>query len=96
MAILVDVEPLLQQAAKVDGLAGTFQTDLAQLGSIVTETGNYMQGEAQVSFENKYNEFRQFMTGFIGALETYSKAMKSYAEDTRQVTTAGAKKFDSI
>lgn len=96
MAIGVDIEALVQAAARVDGIAGNFQAELDKLGGIVAETGNYMQGGPQEAFEAKYGEFKTSLTNFIGALGVYSKAMKAYAEDTRQATTVGAQRFNSI
>jgi|GEM_PF-5272012 len=96
MAIGVDIEALEGAAARVDGIAGNFRADLDALGKLVQETGNYMQGGPQASFEAKYAEFQQSLTNFIGALNTYSAAMKAYAADQRAVTQTGAQRFDNI
>ena len=96
MAIGVDIEALEGAAARVDGIAGNFRADLDSLGKLVQETGNYMQGGPQASFEAKYAEFQQSLTNFIGALNTYSAAMKAYASDQRSTIQAGAQRFDSI
>ena len=96
MAIGVDIEALECAAARVDGIAGNFRADLDALGKLVQETGNYMQGGPQASFEAKYAEFQQSLTNFIGALNTYSAAMKAYASDQRSTVQAGAQRFDSI
>lgn len=96
MAIGVDIEALEGAAARVDGIAGNFRADLDALGKLVQETGNYMQGGPQASFEAKYAEFQQSLTNFIGALNTYSAAMKAYASDQRSTVQAGAQRFDSI
>ncbi len=96
MAIGVDIEALEGAAARVDGIAGNFRADLDSLGKLVQETGNYMQGGPQASFEAKYAEFQQSLTNFIGALNTYSAAMKAYASDQRSTVQAGAQRFDSI
>ena len=96
MAIGVDIEALEGAAARVDGIAGNFRADLDSLGRLVQETGNYMQGGPQASFEAKYAEFQQSLTNFIGALNTYSAAMKAYASDQRSTVQAGAQRFDSI
>lgn len=96
MAIGVDIEALEGAAARVDGIAGNFRADLDALGKLVQETGNYMQGGPQASFEAKYAEFQQSLTNFIGALNTYSAAMKAYAADQRTVTQTGAQRFDNI
>lgn len=96
MAIGVDIEALEGAAARVDGIAGNFRADLDSLGKLVQETGNYMQGGPQASFEAKYAEFQQSLTNFIGALNTYSAAMKAYASDQRSTVQVGAQRFDSI
>lgn len=96
MAIGVDIEALEGAAARVDGIAGNFRADLDSLGKLVQETGNYMQGGPQASFEAKYAEFQQSLTNFIGALNTYSAAMKAYASDQRSTIQTGAQRFDSI
>ena len=96
MAIGVDIEALEGAAARVDGIAGNFRADLDALGKLVQETGNYMQGGPQAAFEAKYAEFQQSLTNFIGALNTYSAAMKAYASDQRSTVQAGAQRFDSI
>lgn len=96
MAIGVDIEALEGAAARVDGIAGNFRADLDALGKLVQETGNYMQGGPQASFEAKYAEFQQSLTNFIGALNTYSAAMKAYASDQRSTVQAGAQRFNSI
>ena len=96
MAIGVDIEALEGAAARVDGIAGNFRADLDALGKLVQETANYMQGGPQASFEAKYAEFQQSLTNFIGALNTYSAAMKAYASDQRSTVQAGAQRFDSI
>lgn len=96
MAIGVDIEALEGAAARVDGIAGNFRADLDALGRLVQEAGNYMQGGPQASFEAKYAEFQQSLTNFIGALNTYSAAMKAYASDQRSTVQAGAQRFDSI
>ena len=92
----VNVEELESAAVRVDGLAGNFQAELTALGNLVQETGNYMQGGPQASFEAKYAEFQKTMTNFIGALNTYSAAMKAYAADQRATVQTGAQRFDSI
>ena len=71
MAIGVDIEALEGAAERVDGIAGNFRADLDSLGKLVQETGNYMQGGPQASFEAKYAEFQQSLTNFIGALNTF-------------------------
>ena len=96
MAIGVDIEGLESATVRVDGIAGNFQAELTALGSLVQETGNYMQNGPQASFEAKYAEFQKTLTNFIGALNTYSAAMKSYAADQRSTVQAGAQRFDSI
>jgi len=96
MAIGVDIEGLESAAVRVDGIAGNFQAELAALGSLVTETGNYMQNGPQQAFEAKYAEFQKTMANFIGALESYSQAMKAYAADQRSTVQAGATRFDRI
>ena len=96
MSIGVNIEALEGAAARVSNIAGNFQSDLAALGSLVSETGNYMQGGPQASFEAKYAEFQKTMTSFIGALNTYSAAMKAYAADQREVVASGSRRFDSI
>ena len=96
MAIGVNIEALEGAAARVDGIAGNFQAELSALGSLVSETGNYMQGGPQASFEAKYAEFQKTLTNFIGALNTYSAAMKAYAADQRSVVESGTRRFDNI
>lgn len=44
----------------------------------------------------KYAEFQKTLTNFIGALNTYSAAMKAYAADQRSVVESGTRRFDSI
>lgn len=96
MGIGVDIEGLEGAAVRVDGIAGNFQAELTALGNLVTETGNYMQNGPQEAFEAKYAEFQKTMTNFIGALNTYSAAMKQYAADQRSTVQAGAQRFNSI
>lgn len=96
MAIGVDIEGLESAAVRVDGIAGNFQAELSALGNLVQETGNYMQNGPQQSFEAKYAEFQKTMTNFIGALNTYSAAMKAYAEDQRATVQSGVQRFNSI
>lgn len=96
MAIGVDIEALQGAAARVSGVADSFQADLDQLGSLVQETANYMQNGPQASFEQKYEEFRGTLTNFIGAVNAYSQAMKAYAADQQSAVQAGTQRFDSI
>ena len=92
----VNIEALEGAAARVDVLAGNFEAELASLGSLVQETGNYMQGGPQAAFEAKYEQFKGTMNNFIGALNAYSQAMKAYAQDQRNVIAGGTQRFDSI
>ena len=96
MAIGVDIEALEGAASRVDGISGNFQAELTALSNLVVETGNYMQGGPQAAFEAKFEQFKGTLTNFIGALNTYSQAMKAYAEDQRNTVSMGSKRFDNI
>lgn len=96
MAIGVDIEALQGAATRVNGVANNLQADLDQLGSLVQETANYMQGGPQAAFEQKYAEFKGTLTNFIGAVNAYSQAMKAYAADQQAAVQTGAQRFDSI
>ncbi len=96
MAIGVDIEGLESSAQRVDTIASNFSSEMQALGNLVNETAQYMQGGPQESFEAKYREFQKTMENFVGALNTYSAAMKSYAADQRATVQSGTRRFDSI
>ena len=93
----VNIEGLENAVARVDGIAGNFEAELAALGSLVRETADCnMQGGPQASFEAKYEQFKGTMTNFIGALNVYSQAMKTYAQKQRELQESASQAFDSI
>ena len=96
MAVNLDMDALLSAAGQVSGIAGNFSSDLSSLGTVVNATKSYWNDPAQVAFEEKYNAFKTTMDQFITALNNYSTAMKTHAENTSAALAQGKSMFDSI
>lgn len=96
MAVRLDMDALESAAGQVSSISSNFTTELNSLGALVQSSKEYWDDPAQVSFEAKYNEFRISMTNFIEALNHYSTAMKTYADQQRSMVDTGAKMFNSI
>lgn len=92
----VDSEGLNGAAARVDGIASNFQSEMEALGRLVQETGNYMQGGPQATFEAKYEQFKGTMNNFIVALNAYSSTMRSYAAQSDSNVQNATRTFESI
>lgn len=92
----VDSEGLNSSAARVDGIASNLQSEMEALGRLVQETGNYMQGGPQATFEAKYAEFRVTMNNFVGALNAYSTGMRTYAAQSDSNVANATRNFESI
>lgn len=96
MAVKLDMDALEAASGQVSNISGNFNAELSALGALVQSSKEYWDDPAQASFEAKYNEFKVSMTNFIEALNNYSTAMKTYADQQRQTLSSGAKMFDSI
>ncbi|MBR4162481.1 MAG: WXG100 family type VII secretion target [Solobacterium sp.] len=92
----MDSNQLRTDAGTVRSVAANFQTELTRLGSVVTSTKEYWQDEAQVSFEERYVEFKATMDKYLQALDNYSKAMDAYANHMDETRQSGKSMFDSM
>jgi len=92
----VNTESLSASAGRVKTIASGFESELAQLQSLVDTTAGEWEGPAKESFLATYEKYKKNMNEFIASLNTYSSAMSAYARDMDEATAAGAQRFNSI
>lgn len=92
-----DTSSLRSAASRVNGSAGNLESELYALQQIIQSTANAREGDAKISFENTFNTtYKKNLTEIIESLRRYAQAMTSYANETDETTSRGARRFDSI
>lgn len=95
--ISLDTSALRSSASRVNAIASELESELASLQQIIQSTANAWEGDAKVSFENTFNTtYKKNLTEIKESLCRYAQAMTSYANDTDEATSRGARRFDSI
>ena len=91
--ISLDTAALRSSAAQVKGIAGNLENELHSLEQIIASTADAWEGSAKDSFERTY---KKNLTEIKTSLQNYAKAMEEYANENDDVTSRGARRFDSI
>ncbi len=95
--VSLDTSSLRSSAARVNGIAGNLESELSTLEQIIQSTAGAWEGDAKVSFENTFRTtYKKNLTEIKESLRKYAQAMTSYANDTDEATSRGARRFDSI
>ncbi len=95
--ISLDTAALRSSAAQVKGIAGNLENELHSLEQIIATTADAWEGTAKDSFERTFQTtYKKNLTEIKNSLENYAKAMEEYANENDEVTSRGARRFDSI
>ena len=95
--VSLDTSSLRSSAARVTGIAGNIESELATLEQIIQSTANAWEGNAKVSFENTFRTtYKKNLTEIKESLRQYAQAMNAYAEDMYTATSRGASRFNSL
>lgn len=95
--VSLDTSALRSSASRVNGIAGNLESELSTLEQIIHSTADAWEGPAKVSFENAFqNTYKKNLTEIKESLRKYAQAMTSYADETDETTSRGARRFDSI
>lgn len=95
--ISLDTAALRSSAAQVKGIAGNLENELHSLEQIIASTADAWEGTAKDSFERTFQTtYKKNLTEIKNSLQNYAKAMEEYANDNDEVTSRGARRFDSI
>ena len=95
--ISLDTAALRSSAAQVKGIAGNLETELHSLEQIIASTANAWEGSAKDSFERTFQTtYKKNLTEIKNSLQNYAKAMEEYANENDEVTSRGARRFESI
>lgn len=96
MGYRVDTQLLTSSAATVNSIASGFESELAQLKSVVDNTANAWEGPAKDSFLETYDKYQKNMKEFIASLGNYASAMKMTADEEDQLQQNSSSRFRSI
>ena len=95
--ISLDTAALRSSAAQVQGIAGNLENELHSLEQIIASTANAWEGSAKDSFERTFQTtYKKNLTEIKNSLQNYAKAMEEYANENDEVTSRGARRFESI
>lgn len=95
--ISLDTAALRSSAAQVKGIAGNLENELHSLEQIIASTADAWEGTAKDSFERTFQStYKKNLTEIKNSLQNYAKAMEEYANENDEVTSRGARRFDSI
>ena len=95
--ISLDTAALRSSAAQVKGIAGNLENELHSLEQIIASTADAWEGSAKDSFERTFQTtYKKNLTEIKTSLQNYAKAMEEYANENDDVTSRGARRFDSI
>ena len=95
--ISLDTAALRSSAAQVKGIAGNLENELHSLEQIIASTANAWEGSAKDSFERTFQTtYKKNLTEIKNSLQNYAKAMDEYAHENDEVTSRGARRFESI
>ena len=95
--ISLDTAALRSSAAQVKGIAGNLENELHSLEQIINTTADAWEGEAKDSFERTFQTtYKKNLTEIKNSLQNYAKAMEEYANENDEVTSRGARRFESI
>ena len=95
--IRLDTAALRSSAAQVKGIAGNLENELHSLEQIIASTANAWEGSAKDSFERTFQTtYKKNLTEIKNSLQNYAKAMEEYANENDEVTSRGARRFESI
>ena len=95
--ISLDTAALRSSAAQVKGIAGNLENELHSLEQIIASTANAWEGSAKDSFERTFQTtYKKNLTEIENSLQNYAKAMEEYANENDEVTSRGARRFESI
>ena len=95
--ISLDTAALRSSAAQVKGIAGNLENELHSLEQIIASTADAWEGSAKDSFERTFQTtYKKNLTEIKTSLQNYAKAMEEYANENDDVTSLGARRFDSI
>lgn len=95
--VSVDTASLRSSASRVNGIASDIENELSTLEQIILTTADAWEGSAKVSFENAFrNTYKKNLTEIKESLRKYAQAMTTYADETDETTSRGARRFDSI
>ncbi len=95
--ISLDTAALRSSAAQVKGIAGNLENELHSLEQIIASTANAWEGSAKDSFERTFQTtYKKNLTEIKNSLQNYAKAMEEYANENDEVTSRGARRFESI
>ena len=95
--ISLDTAALRSSAAQVKGIAGNLENELHSLEQIIASNANAWEGSAKDSFERTFQTtYKKNLTEIKNSLQNYAKAMEEYANENDEVTSRGARRFESI